>query len=572
LLGRRNSHRATDIPPCILVFCVIGVCSTVTITLVLLMILHDRDLLPGEADRVENVSPLTRLLSNIWTRSHLYLWTWEAENNPRYYASITFPSPPLGATTVQRPPEMGLLELNVPDYAGLKMGSLQSRHGKAWQRRLIPWEHDLALLHLKFQARMKEEEHSEEYSQDYYFPEDLTFPQQCRRNKISWQHYPVCNTIHELPSIRPREAGAEELPLRLESRTEKAVWPAAPGAESTVKYLGHGYYRDSWLITSCGEPTRENGTTVACTGDESVMKTLKGLDIGDHEGHDFDYYQMRKVAQEAIAMEELTASPRIVDIHGHCATTILAEYLTGEITTRIVPDRKTGSKDGKNRGRISQEDLDELQQDDVYPLNNLTALEKVTMALFMAKSVADLHGLKSGVFVHGDVHPDQWLTDKNGALKLNDFNNGRFLDYNPSNLEYCKFFSIFGGTYKSAEEFRGDYVDESVDTFAIGHGIYGLLTGLYPFYDITSHNQIRRLVKQGAKPFVDDRYRARSFIEGELVNLMEECWRFEPKDRPTIFEIVKYLRGIIQQSKHYNHHATSSADDGTTGEAANHEQ
>jgi Protein kinase domain len=540
-----------------------GVLSTAVMTIVLVLLLQDPDLIP----RNDGATPLAFLLRRWQSVPRVYSSVWEARNDPYYYFQISFQRRPL-VTTVRRPPDVGLLELNVPDYAGLKMGSLQNHHG-AWRRQLIPWEHDLALLHQQMDARMKGQ-HSEEYSQDYYFPDELTFPQKCYRSKTSWLHFPVCNMIHELPTIQPRAtAGTQQQPLphhahhhhhpqRQDEPIETATGSSTTtDSESVVNYLGHGYYRDSWLITSCGEPA-QNGT--ACTRDESVMKTLKGLDIGDDEGHAFDYYQMRKVALEAIVMEELTASPRIVDIRGHCATTILAEYLTGEITTLIVPDRETGSKEGENRGRIPQEDLDELQQRDVYPLNNLTVLEKVTMALLMAESVADLHGIKSGIFVHGDVHPDQWLTDKNGALKLNDFNNGKFLNFNPNKMEYCKFYSKFGGTYKTPQEFQGDYVDESVDTWAIGHGIYGLLTGLYPFYDITSHTRIRRLVTRGAKPFVDDRYRTRSFIEGELVKIMEECWRFQPEDRPNIFEIVQYLRETIQQSKHHKNHGMSNAD------------
>jgi serine/threonine protein kinase len=49
--------------------------------------------------------------------------------------------------------------------------------------------------------------------------------------------------------------------------------------------------------------------------------------------------------------------------------------------------------------------------------------------------------------------------------------------------------------YRSPEEFTGDTQDESRDTFALGSGIYTLLTGLWPFYDEDyrgiSHTQIR---------------------------------------------------------------------------------
>jgi hypothetical protein len=59
-----------------------------------------------------------------------------------------------------------------------------------------------------------------------------------------------------------------------------------------------------------------------------------------------------------------------------------------------------------------------LETTDVHPMNNLTAVEKLDMALVMAESLADIHGYKGGVIAHGDVHPDQWLRSSTGQVKL----------------------------------------------------------------------------------------------------------------------------------------------------------
>lgn len=45
----------------------------------------------------------------------------------------------------------------------------------------------------------------------------------------------------------------------------------------------------------------------------------------------------------------------------------------------------------------------------------------------------------------------------------------------------------------------------------------------------------------GKKAFVDPRYRKRSFIEGKLVDVMEQCWAYKPEDRIDIFEVVRQL-------------------------------
>lgn len=46
---------------------------------------------------------------------------------------------------------------------------------------------------------------------------------------------------------------------------------------------------------------------------------------------------------------------------------------------------------------------------------------------------------------------------------------------------------------------------------------------------------------KGKRPFVDARYSNRTMIERKLVEIMVKCWAQERQDRPTIFEIVKYM-------------------------------
>ena len=37
--------------------------------------------------------------------------------------------------------------------------------------------------------------------------------------------------------------------------------------------------------------------------------------------------------------------------------------------------------------------------------------------------------------------------------------------------------------YRAPEEFDATYLDEKIDVFSFGNNIYGLLTGLWVFYD-----------------------------------------------------------------------------------------
>jgi hypothetical protein len=86
-----------------------------------------------------------------------------------------------------------------------------------------------------------------------------------------------------------------------------------------------------------------------------------------------------------------------------------------DITLELVPGKSILAGD---RGRMKQTDLDQMQMDDVHPMNNLTVAEKLDKALVMAESMADLHGFAGGAIVHGDVHPDQWLRSATGQIKL----------------------------------------------------------------------------------------------------------------------------------------------------------
>ena len=157
----------------------------------------------------------------------------------------------------------------------------------------------------------------------------------------------------------------------------------------------------------------------------------KRLKLDDEFGVDF--FDIHKIHREAIVLERLTHSPRIVDIYGYCSTTIIAEAMGSEVWPDIIP----------GTGHARQSDLDRL--DDVYPRNKFTPTEKLEMSLEMAEALADIHGFEGGVILHGDTHPEQWLRAKDGSLKLNDFNNAEILDYNQEEDIYCKEWRQYGG-------------------------------------------------------------------------------------------------------------------------------
>lgn len=74
--------------------------------------------------------------------------------------------------------------------------------------------------------------------------------------------------------------------------------------------------------------------------------------------------------------------------------------------------------------------------------------------------------------------------------------------------------------------------------------MYTLLTGLWPFYEEDRYTPVVKLVKRRKRPFVDARWRRRSYIERKFVEIMLTMWRHEPERRPDIFTVVEFLLDV----------------------------
>jgi hypothetical protein len=80
--------------------------------------------------------------------------------------------------------------------------------------------------------------------------------------------------------------------------------------------------------------------------------------------------------------------------------------------------------------------------------------------------------------------------------------------------------------------------------------MYALLTGVNPFYTDLTGDEVQQKVINGEKPYIDPRYRSRSFVEGKLVEIMELCWTYDADDRPDVFEIARRLRAVYEIDQH----------------------
>jgi len=228
-------------------------------------------------------------------------------------------------------------------------------------------------------------------------------------------------------------------------------------------------------------------------------------------------------------MERLTSSPRIMNIYGHCVMSTMAEVVPIEFEEVSVP----------GEGYFAHDEIEERNKDGVRPFNNFTPTQKLGFALEMAESLADLHGFPDGVIVHDDVQPCQWLRTPDGHLKLGDFNRATIMQWD----NVAAF-----ANYRAPEEFAARNLDEQIDVFSFGNNLYGMMTGLWNFYDTDDDDKVQTQLIDGEIPFIDPRYRERSFADRTLVDLMKRCWVYDPAERISIFEAVDVLKKAVEDN------------------------
>ena len=206
---------------------------------------------------------------------------------------------------------------------------------------------------------------------------------QCRQPEWYRLQFPTCNSFHEVTMVHS-------------------------GSESS--YLGKGYFRMAFSIVEKNQPW-------------FILKVMRWRKEKSSIGMFSPEYR-EKTRVDGLVMERLSASPRITDMYGFCATSVMTEPLPGEIWEEAVPTERT----------IQKHELRDKEHLD--PKNKYTPTEKIEMALDLAEALAELHGFADGMIVHDDIDLGQYLRTPDGRIKLNDFNRAKVQLWDPIKEEH----------------------------------------------------------------------------------------------------------------------------------------
>lgn len=122
--------------------------------------------------------------------------------------------------------------------------------------------------------------------------------------------------------------------------------------------------------------------------------------------------------------------------------------------------------------------------------------EIARIGALLCQALLYLHELSPPI-VHGDVTPDNIMMDKNGNIKLMDFDASQELTRNKTNTVVGKH------SYMAPEQFKG-LLSQSSDIYAVGCTLHFLITGRDP-EPITESNS-HRIVSKATKLSKAERY------------------------------------------------------------------
>jgi serine/threonine protein kinase len=397
---------------------------------------------------------------------------------------------------------------------------------------------------------------------------------------MAWQagNYPNCNVLHEISL------------------------PAIQRGTSPGHYVASGLWRDVWQVsTSSGSSRSKNhqeGAAVAARtrrkDDEQYNTAVLKILRMEHEVNTRNFDRHRR---DALVMEQLTANPYVVDVHGYCGNSILTESLSVTLYDAIVRggivlvDDDSDDVEVVRAGNNNKNDttMNQKQQNrNIGPARtNVTRTDRLHWAIDVAKGVQALH--EHGI-VHADLQLEQFLfenenepSDNNDVddperrerqrrrIKINDFNRCRFLAVRQNDTSTrCPFrIPSAPGKQRSPEEYDFQQLTDKMDIYATANLLYAIFTRQRPWGNFASAEAKRRITS-GYLPPMDHHYyngggggagmddddednklenkkndNDDSVVDPAFVAITHRAYALDPMDRPNATELVAALEQLL---------------------------
>ncbi|KAL8144258.1 hypothetical protein V2J09_017290 [Rumex salicifolius] len=167
--------------------------------------------------------------------------------------------------------------------------------------------------------------------------------------------------------------------------------------------------------------------------------------------------------------------------------------------------------------------------------------------MLSAEGVSYLHENKPEPIIHFDLEPANILRDDSGNLKVADFGVSKLLKV-AQGIAEDRPFTCENTSYRymSPELFKKEEYDTKVDVFSFALILQEMIEGCPPFPEKDEVEVPKLYAEKRRPPF---RVSTKLYSHG-IKELIEECWRENPQERPTFREIILRLDHIYRSLGH----------------------
>ena len=225
---------------------------------------------------------------------------------------------------------------------------------------------------------------------------------------------------------------------------------------------------------------------------------------------------LEKNINEASVLQRLDGASNIVQLIGFCNMTTVMEF---------VPDN--------------------LEDFVLNKENEISVKRALELALDASKGLAQLHSVRGGPVIHGDIDLSQMLIRGDGQVLLNDLNLAKYAGPSRNNEKCMPRMNGYDGKTRSPEEYtEGARGDEKLDVYSLGVALWQLRSREDPFEDMEEDESFVKSVISGElRPSVE----AMSDYPQSMQDLIVQTWETDPKKRPSAAEMVERITNILRE-------------------------